>query len=69
MREWGYSGKSIWQAIMALAGENRDFSQREKRAGEFSDSRGRISLADLYRGSIWQIYSAGKFGKFIHWVF
>jgi|LakMenE01Jun11ns_1017448.scaffolds.fasta_scaffold9913654_2 hypothetical protein len=54
---------------MALAGENRDFSQREKRAGEFSDSRGRISLADLYRGSIWQIYSAGKFGKFIHWVF
>jgi hypothetical protein len=39
-------GRLEWRLI--CAGENRDFFPREKRAGEFGDSRGRVNLADLF---------------------
>ncbi len=53
---------------LILAEENRVFIPRNKMASQFGISFWRFHSADFIRGSIWQIYSAGKFGKFIQRV-
>jgi hypothetical protein len=54
---------------LSLAEENRVLIPRRKRASQFGDSFCRFNSADSFRGSIWQVYSAGKFGRFIQRVF
>ncbi len=60
-------GRQEWRLIRA--GENCNFFPRGKRASQFGDSFQRLNLADSFCGLIWQVYSAGKFGKFIQRVF
>ena len=69
----GCSGKSTvfsgleWRLI--LTEENRIFIPRSKGASQFGNSFRWFNLADQFRGSIWQVYLAGKFGRFIQLVF
>jgi hypothetical protein len=53
---------------LILAEENRVFIPRSKRASQFGISFWLLHSADFFRGSIWQIHSVGKFGKFIQRV-
>jgi hypothetical protein len=50
-------GRLGWHLIWA--DENRDFFPRDKRAGQFGDSRGQVNLASSFSGLIWQVHSAG----------
>jgi hypothetical protein len=65
----GCSGKSIWRADMVseLGGGKLILIPRSKRVSGFGNLFWRFDLAVLFRGSIWQIYSAGRFGRFIQW--
>ncbi len=47
-----------------LADENRVLIPRSKRASQFGISFWRFNSAGSFRGSIWQIYSSGRFGRF-----
>jgi hypothetical protein len=68
--EWGrgVALASLFSGLrwrLNLAGENRVLIPRSKMASGFSNLFWRFNLAVSFRGSIWQVYSAGKFGRFI----
>jgi hypothetical protein len=73
--EWGrgVTLASLFSGLrwrLNLAGENRFLIPRSKMASGFGNLFWRFNLAVSFRGSIWQVYSAGRFGRFVQrgWV-